>query len=106
MVRSSWLTSAVVAVTSVQPTSEKRTVWQLIGSPVALGTVALGTAALGTAALAAEAPGTAARVTSVIISGAKTTQGSNDANRATGCLGGLTTRPVGRHDCGSGPALE
>src|ERR1700674_3522052 len=101
MVRSNWLISAVVAVTSVQPTSEKRSIWQLIGSPVALGTAALGTVALGTVAL-----GTSARVTSVIISGAKTTQGSNEANRAAGCLGGLTTRPVGRHDWRCGPALE
>jgi hypothetical protein len=36
MLRSSCPTSAVVAVTSVQPTSEKRTVWQLAGSPVPL----------------------------------------------------------------------
>src|ERR1700722_12671359 len=98
MVRSNWLTSAVVAVTSVQPTSEKRTIWQLIGSPVALGAPALGAPALGTPALGTAAPGSAARVTSAIISGAKTTQGSSDANRAAGCLGGLTTRPVGRHD--------
>jgi hypothetical protein len=92
MVRSNWVTSAVVAVTSVQPTSEKRTVWQLTGSPAALGATVLGTAVLAAASFA-----TAARVTSVIIS-AQTTHGSTVAKRAAGCLGGLTTRPVGRHD--------
>jgi hypothetical protein len=54
--------------------------------------------ALTIASPAAEALGTAARVTWVIISAAKTIPGSSDANRTAGCFRGLTTRPVERHD--------
>src|SRR5882762_7445594 len=94
MERNNWVTSAVVAVTSVQPTSEKRTIWQLIGSRLPAGGVA-GSLGAGVT-LPAAAP--AAAATGRLQATRRAQHGSVAAS--------LTRRRIGRHDWSSGSGAE
>src|ERR1700681_2688936 len=101
MERSNCVTKAVVAVTSVQPTSEKRTVWQLTGSRLTCGAAAApagGMVAVAVAVVSFAAAGNAKAARSAQPDSAAARPETVLAGRTASLFGGLTGRPWGRHD--------
>ena len=111
MERSSCVTRAVVAVTSVQPTSEKRTVWQLKGSRAAVAAAADAVAVVEVAAAGVPMVSFAAAACAKAAASAQpaSTAAAPDAALAANparVLRGLTGRPPGGHDCHIDARLE
>src|ERR1700722_6855926 len=104
MERSSCVTKAVLASTSVQPTSEKRTVWQLKGSRATVA--AAGAAMLSFADAGCAKAATSAQPASAQPASAAAQPDAALPGYAASVLRGLTGRPSGGHDCDIDARLE